>query len=610
MRIIKFLLSLLMLVSTSNALAQPTANIVPVPHPKWFVLGVVNVYVSTTGSDTACDGTTSASAGAGVTACAYASVGKAILSVPSGFVAAPWIHVAAGTYTADDQWVMAASPARTSTPAPAGGIIRVVDDCSSPTATFTTTGVGTAVVSSAGGGQTGGVTKIAQFTFAPTVGTGSITGVTDGSHYLTNTPASGTAPSLNLVRASSSPNLVLGATATTALTTRRLCPYSVIFSGSINVLGAPNSGVTVGTNQGLTIIGLKFSLLSGKAFLCNACNVTGSSNTLNLSEVSFQQSTINSKAGLVTTMSGRLGLSNNLFLAGAYLGGQWGSVSGNILKNTSAQLLWVNCGDTSSLTTITAQGGISGLTRNDFEGTGTGIMACASWVAQPVTGTNSVDITGAFLDLHYGARYIVFGTGSGVTGKVTVASTVKTGSIAITNGAYSVVNQTVTGQDWLVGAQTVVATASLPVMDYGSGAMALPAEAGPTALPVLQGGTGSATAPTLGTATTDLLTVNGRITQVAGTPSSYTSGTCSSESGTGDDEHGSVTATCTAGQTIIVTYSTTYASSTHCVISPTNAIAAVATLGTAYGVGSTTALTITVPNTSASPATWEYRCGK
>jgi hypothetical protein len=115
---------------------------------------------------------------------------------------------------------------------------------------------------------------------------------------------------------------------------------------------------------------------------------------------------------------------------------------------------------------------------------------------------------------------------------------------------------------------------------------------------------------TLGDATTDLTTINGRVTQVAGTPSSYTSGTCDSESGTGDDEHGSITATCDAGETAVVTFSASYSTAPHCVFSPANAVAATSTLGVAYGSASTTAFTITSQNTSASAATWEFWCRK
>jgi hypothetical protein len=115
---------------------------------------------------------------------------------------------------------------------------------------------------------------------------------------------------------------------------------------------------------------------------------------------------------------------------------------------------------------------------------------------------------------------------------------------------------------------------------------------------------------TLGDATTDLTTINGRVTQVAGTPSSYTSGSCDSESGTGDDEHGSITATCDAGETAVVTFSASYSTAPHCVFSPANAVAATSTLGVAYGSASTTAFTITSQNTSASAATWEFWCRK
>jgi hypothetical protein len=51
----------------------------------------------------------------------------------------------------------------------------------------------------------------------------------------------------------------------------------------------------------------------------------------------------------------------------------------------------------------------------------------------------------------------------------------------------------VAGEDWLVGAQLVASTASLPITDYSTGSSVSKTDVGPTAVPVLQGGLGTTT---------------------------------------------------------------------------------------------------------------------
>jgi hypothetical protein len=116
---------------------------------------------------------------------------------------------------------------------------------------------------------------------------------------------------------------------------------------------------------------------------------------------------------------------------------------------------------------------------------------------------------------------------------------------------------------------------------------------------------------TSGDATTDLTTINGRITQVAAAPT-WTAGTCNdgTESGTGDDEHGTITGICDAGETLVVTFSATYTTTPVCTITATSAISAVTTLGMPYATPAATTLTITLLNTSASQAPFTYGCRK
>lgn len=95
---------------------------------------------------------------------------------------------------------------------------------------------------------------------------------------------------------------------------------------------------------------------------------------------------------------------------------------------------------------------------------------------------------------------------------------------------------------------------------------------------------------------------SGHVKITTAVPSSYISGTCTNETGTGDDTHGSVTADCTA-QTLIVTFNSAYGTAPFCTVTPMNAAA----LGTvASYVTSTTALTLTV--TAAAAGTWSFQC--
>lgn len=99
----------------------------------------------------------------------------------------------------------------------------------------------------------------------------------------------------------------------------------------------------------------------------------------------------------------------------------------------------------------------------------------------------------------------------------------------------------------------------------------------------------------------------GHVTLTGATPSSYTSGTCTNETGTGDDAHGSVTADCTAGQTAIVTFNRAYTAAPVCNCTPANAAADIITLGEMFCDASTTVLTITLP-TAVTAAKVNFQC--
>ncbi len=109
---------------------------------------------------------------------------------------------------------------------------------------------------------------------------------------------------------------------------------------------------------------------------------------------------------------------------------------------------------------------------------------------------------------------------------------------------------------------------------------------------------------TLGDATSDLTTLNGDVKIVAGSPT-FTTGTCTATSGTGNDIHGTITGTCTSA-TAIVHYSSTKSVAPDCQVTPKNAAAA-ATNTTMSWVSSTTDLTITQV-TATTAGIWGYSC--
>ncbi len=131
---------------------------------------------------------------------------------------------------------------------------------------------------------------------------------------------------------------------------------------------------------------------------------------------------------------------------------------------------------------------------------------------------------------------------------------------------------------------------------------------------VAMGSSATATAETLLRLATDLdgtpvkkfdFNGDGHISIAGTAPSSYTSGTCTAESGTGDDTHGTVTGTCTA-QTLIVTFGGTYTAAPVCVVSAMNGAASAGAATLAYTT-STTVLTLTV-TTATTGGIWAFHC--
>ncbi len=417
----------------------------------------VNIYVTTAGSNETGDGKTVDTA--------YAGVGRALRDVPPGYLSPVTVVVGPGTYTADDQWIVSSISGRGNSPTPAGGTIRIIGDCTTPDAVISTTGAGTAVVTSAGGGMTGGVTRTSQFTFAPTLTSGAIAGVTDGSHYLTNTPAEGVTPTVTVVRASTSPNLVLVTSVGTALTTRRLCPFASIFSGAVTIDGGP---VVASASAALSFVVSSLSLtnVSARNVTFNGARVTGSS-PLVLQSVNSSNSFFAVASQFVSWGSYRGSISNSMFNLGLGLKGNFDSVSTNVARNTSGDCIFLS-GSTATYSQPGNVSTVASFLRNDLEGTCTGIQAYGGTIAVVSTGATTVDITGKFLNLHHGARWINI---SGVvpTGKVTVASDVMSGSMVAYNGTWAITNVSSAAQQFNVGGAGFKDIADLPFIDITAG---------------------------------------------------------------------------------------------------------------------------------------------
>lgn len=99
---------------------------------------------------------------------------------------------------------------------------------------------------------------------------------------------------------------------------------------------------------------------------------------------------------------------------------------------------------------------------------------------------------------------------------------------------------------------------------------------------------------------------NGHIL-TAGPAPTYTAGTCTNETGTGDDTKGTITMDCTAGQTGIVTFSRAHGANVSCTWSPANAAAAPAAAERNFGIGAAATFTYTA-TTAITGGTISFHC--
>lgn len=101
-------------------------------------------------------------------------------------------------------------------------------------------------------------------------------------------------------------------------------------------------------------------------------------------------------------------------------------------------------------------------------------------------------------------------------------------------------------------------------------------------------------------------TINTHITSGASASSNHAaSSTCTSVTVSGTDTRGKITATCTAGQTVVMDFGTAYGAAPICTVTPIDTNAAA---GTPFATTSTTQMTMTSKNTTTSAANFAYHC--
>lgn len=121
-------------------------------------------------------------------------------------------------------------------------------------------------------------------------------------------------------------------------------------------------------------------------------------------------------------------------------------------------------------------------------------------------------------------------------------------------------------------------------------------------LTIAGGGTFSATSALSG----GNIIVNATLRSATATTTDATTGSCSSVTVSGSPLDFSITATCTAAQTVNVTFSAGFGGAERCVITPANSAAAAATTPAYQSAGATTSATFTFPAVTAG--TYNVHC--
>lgn len=442
----------------------------------------------TNGSDTLCDGKSTAAV-ASAPACAWASVQRALDDVPDGYVAVVGVEVVAGTFAGTNTWELHAIRGNTT------GNVRVWGACT-PQATFTTTGTGVALTVNS-------VVKMSEFTFTPTIATGTIPATIANGDFHFRRIVSGAHFAGGPIVASTTggTTYVTVATSGTANSTQspRMCPYSTVFSGTTTITGSKS-----GTSTTLSINGIKFTGTVGThSASMNGVWVTGTT-TIRAASMSGVYSTsadlrfIGASGDQSVSVTGCMFNSSTLAVLSGTL-----SMSANLFTGTGTKLRLgspINSASVAYGNTFITQ-----FLSLDFEGSGAAldmrgpVQVVANGTSGGITGCSggiiSLDITGSPINMEHGA-VASLGCGGGVYGNYTSASTVKSGSNLWAQGGWTAVNTSSAGQDWTVGAQATVATASLPVTDYSTGSIVSTTGVGSTSVPVAQGGLGNTAAKT------------------------------------------------------------------------------------------------------------------
>ncbi len=440
------ILVLALLAIATPAAAQPVVTLPEAPvfrHPKFFTGVDLTYYVSASGSDT--DDCSAA------TPCATPQ--HVLTLLPTDFNNQVFINVGPGTYgtAGANTLTLPAVPGVSSTGV--YGTVSLRATCSVPDKTWASTGAGSAVVSGTS------VTKTSQKTF--NIGSYSAT-VTDGSHFRTTSQTLTTTTS-SPVLASTTPNMVTLAAATTALTAGFLCPYDTIFQGTSWSI---SSNLSAQAAQSLKIMGIRFpgavsatnvnfygARIATGVTLTNStiagCFVSGGRVLLNQSNSSLVSLDVFSAVSLTAFGPFR-------FSVVTFKGAPVDSAHVRLgAQNTSIA--------TFSGGSMPASG--VGFAQVDIEGTGDGVMLGGGDTGGVASsGVMSFDMSaGRAFDLEMGAKFRNLGT---ISGKQALPSRLKSGSYFYGGETgYTVANSANAGQDWLVGALSVDTIANQPTTD-------------------------------------------------------------------------------------------------------------------------------------------------
>lgn len=486
--------------STNQPSARQTASGITLADPGYFSAAapVLRYVDPALGNDTTCDGKGTGPASGGVP-CAWASVQRALDDIPDGFTARVGIVLQPGTFSGTQSWTLAAQQGA------ATGVVGIEGACNTPQATFSTTNTGTAVVS-------GGVTKLTQWTFTPTISAGTIPAtIVAGDFYLRqNNAAAASLGAMNngrVVMASTTGGttvrLTVGSgtaiTSNSVVTAPTLCPFSTIWSGNVTIAGNATSGV-------LRAFGMKFAgTLAATRMTMSGNWFAGSSAIARATALS---GTYSSASGVALVGGGRdtnaSSVSTSWFSTSQIHAEGPANIASSVFSGTANPK--IRLGGT-ALSALVVFGGaqLTQFITLDFEGSGTAVDVRGTANTITSNGTSSalvgctgpvmsLEITGSPINMEAGAQWYL-GCSLTSAGTYTSASTIKSGSrLWISpSGAWAATNTSTPGSDWTVGAQAAVSTANLPVTDYGSGSAVTRTDTGPAALPRIQGGTGTTT---------------------------------------------------------------------------------------------------------------------